>query len=142
MIRTTFIGLAMLALVAAGCGGDSDNDEPIQEGDTVTIEAKSALTFSPEAVAVLAGTTVTLVLDNTDASTEHDLEVQELEAIVVEGGADDHGHGDDGNVVAVHADAGKQASITFKAETPGTYRFVCTVPGHEDAGMFGELVVS
>lgn len=35
---------------------------------------------------------------------------------------------------------GGTRSVTFTA-TPGTYKFVCTVPGHEAAGMRGTLTV-
>lgn len=34
--------------------------------------------------------------------------------------------------------AGEAATATFRAG-PGTYRFVCTVPGHDGPGMRGEL---
>jgi uncharacterized cupredoxin-like copper-binding protein len=31
--------------------------------------------------------------------------------------------------------------VRFLADRPGTYRFLCTVPGHADAGMTGTLVI-
>lgn len=37
-------------------------------------------------------------------------------------------------------DAGEQEEIIFKAERPGTFKYVCTVPGHEQA-MFGTFIV-
>lgn len=36
---------------------------------------------------------------------------------------------------------GKTGSFTISLKE-GTYDFVCDVPGHEDAGMKGKLVVS
>lgn len=33
------------------------------------------------------------------------------------------------------------ASCVNRIERPGTYRIVCSVPGHEDAGMTGTLAV-
>lgn len=35
---------------------------------------------------------------------------------------------------------GAERSVTFTAE-PGTYHFVCTIPGHDQIGMHGVLVV-
>lgn len=38
--------------------------------------------------------------------------------------------------------AGSTTTVTVTPDSPGTYRFVCTVPGHAQAGMTGRLVVS
>jgi uncharacterized cupredoxin-like copper-binding protein len=37
--------------------------------------------------------------------------------------------------------AGEELSVTFETPGPGTYAFLCTFPGHYQAGMVGELVV-
>ncbi len=34
-----------------------------------------------------------------------------------------------------------EATTTFMAPTPGTYYYLCPVPGHAQAGMWGKLVV-
>ena len=39
------------------------------------------------------------------------------------------------------AGVGKEASMTFKAEKDGDYAYICTVPGHRQAGMEGKLIV-
>ena len=37
---------------------------------------------------------------------------------------------------------GKDGTSAFTAQLkPGTFKFVCTVPGHEEGGMFGDLTV-
>jgi nitrite reductase (NO-forming) len=36
---------------------------------------------------------------------------------------------------------GQTSSIRFVIDRPGTYRFLCTVPGHAEAGMTGTLIV-
>ena len=36
---------------------------------------------------------------------------------------------------------GQTQRIRFRIDEPGTYRIVCTMPGHADAGMAGTLVV-
>lgn len=43
--------------------------------------------------------------------------------------------------VQVDARPGQTIARTFIAPAPGTYRVVCTVPGHEQVGMVGSLVV-
>jgi plastocyanin len=37
---------------------------------------------------------------------------------------------------------GKRQTIAFLSLKKGTYNFYCSVPGHEDAGMKGKLIVS
>ena len=37
---------------------------------------------------------------------------------------------------------GKRQAIAFVSLEKGTYNFYCSVPGHEDAGMKGTLIVS
>src|SRR3546814_5192335 len=36
---------------------------------------------------------------------------------------------------------GSATTIVVRANKAGTFEYVCTVPGHEAAGMFGKLVV-
>lgn len=43
--------------------------------------------------------------------------------------------------VPVNASPGATATGTFTVPAPGVYEFVCTIPGHFEAGMFGFLYV-
>jgi Cu+-exporting ATPase len=43
--------------------------------------------------------------------------------------------------VDVPARPGQTATLRFRIDQPGTYRIICTVPGHAAAGMTGTLVV-
>ncbi len=36
---------------------------------------------------------------------------------------------------------GSEAVVTFKADKEGTYEYYCTIPGHRQAGMSGQLIV-
>jgi plastocyanin len=51
------------------------------------------------------------------------------------------------NIEQGEHELGKTATVTRRTTTllvrlkPGTYTFYCSVPGHEDAGMHGTLVV-
>jgi heme/copper-type cytochrome/quinol oxidase subunit 2 len=71
---------------------------------------------------VVAGRAVTLVLDNRGAETEHGLFVPAL-----------------GFRVQVNAGGIARKNTVFVK--PGTYEFICDLPGHRDAGMKGTLIV-
>jgi uncharacterized cupredoxin-like copper-binding protein len=46
-----------------------------------------------------------------------------------------------GGTMHVNVDPGESVQIQFTATEAGTYKFFCSVPGHEAAGMVGELTV-
>jgi len=37
---------------------------------------------------------------------------------------------------------GQSATLSVKFATPGKYTFICTVEGHQEAGMIGVLTVT
>src|SRR3977135_3296016 len=78
--------------------------------------------FSPATVWVAAGRTVTLVLDNSGAETEHGLFVPGLG-------------------FRLQAKAGEIARNSTVFVKPGEYKFICDLPGHQEAGMNGTLIV-
>jgi nitrite reductase (NO-forming) len=41
--------------------------------------------------------------------------------------------------VKIEAQAGRTGRGTFTIDTPGTYEFICSVPGHAAAGMVGTI---
>lgn len=60
-------------------------------------------------------------------------------------GDDQHIMSADGSVepeLHVYAAPGDTATVTFTPTVPGEYQFLCTVPGHAQAGMVGTLVVN
>ncbi len=100
------------------------NDSMISNHDHValiTVEA-SEYTFSPKLIHVKVGQQVTLVLHN-KGKQKHEFEVSNTD-------------------IEIHAEPGLIASATVSFSKPGTYRVVCDLPGHEEAGMVGEIVVS
>lgn len=78
--------------------------------------------LEPSTIRVNAGQPVRLILDNTQASTEHGLFIPALGT-------------------RLFARAGELASNTFTFDTPGEYEIVCDLPGHTEAGMRGKLIV-
>lgn len=76
--------------------------------------------FSPAELEVEVGETVNLVLVN-EGQLPHDLTIPALG-------------------FSIAAGPGATASGALTVDRPGTYTFVCTVPGHRAAGMIGSLV--
>ena len=132
-----YLLLAALVAALAGCGGDGDDGggaEATQAettadsgaaSQTLQIEAdpSGALRFTTESLQANAGE-VTIVMDN-PSSLPHNVAIQG-------GGVDEKGE---------IVEKGGQSEVSATLE-PGTYEFYCSVPGHEAAGMKGDLTVS
>jgi uncharacterized cupredoxin-like copper-binding protein len=78
--------------------------------------------FSPTEVTVSAGTTVNVVLVN-GGDLLHDLTIPALG-------------------FRVEALPGTRASASLTVTSPGRYEFICSVPGHREAGMEGVVIVT
>ena len=118
-------GLPLLVALLAGCGGGPATDigfssEPAAQ--QVEVAATDKVTWAPNRLEATAGD-VTFVVRN-PTSLQHNF--------VVEGNG----------VKAVSRTFKPNATVTLtlKDLKPGTYRYVCTVAGHE-ATMFGTLMV-
>jgi plastocyanin len=115
--------LAVTALFAVGvAGGVLAADRAIEaSAQHVTVTAE-AVRFVPDELRVRAGDWVSLSLVNEDP-VFHDLMVEGVEN------------------VDTPARPGQTSSIRFIMDEPGTYEFMCSVPGHAEAGMVGTLIV-
>ncbi|HEV8545132.1 MAG TPA: heavy metal translocating P-type ATPase [Candidatus Limnocylindrales bacterium] len=114
------IGVAAVSLAIAG--GVLAADRVIDAGATQVAVTARDVRFSPADVRVQAGDVVVVRFTNADP-VFHDWEVEGL-----------------ANVDAA-ARPGQTQQIRFRIETSGTYRIVCTVAGHAEAGMVGTLTV-
>ncbi|MDQ6867854.1 MAG: cupredoxin domain-containing protein [Pseudomonadota bacterium] len=85
--------------------------------------ASTEFKFIPATVRVIAGRSVTLVLDNSQAETEHGINLPAFGFYLM-------------------ARVGQVTRKTFIFDKPGEYEFVCDLPGHQEAGMKGKLIVS
>ncbi len=93
---------------------------------TVQVVA-SDFTFEPRELMLRAGEPTRLEFRN-EGAVEHVLIVKTLN------GATDAVH--------LHAQPGETDAATVRLDGPGRYVVVCTIPGHQEIGMIGELVVT
>jgi len=93
---------------------------------TVHVRAVDTLRFEPTEIAVQAGVPTRIELENLGA-VEHSLVVKTPDG--------------DRDWVHLHAAGGVTAAATYQLNEPGRYQILCTIPGHREAGMIGELVV-
>jgi Cu+-exporting ATPase len=112
------VALASLGIAGGVMAADRAIDASAQQVRIVATE----LRFEPDEVHIRSGGWVVITLVNEDP-VFHDL--------MVEGLAN----------VDVGARPGQTAKIRVRIDRPGTYEFVCRVPGHAEAGMVGTLVV-
>ena len=91
--------------------------------EIVATDEAGQFRFSPDRIEVAPGQQVTVRVVNRGASA-HDFAVPDL------------------GVETGLIDPGQEKTVTFTAPSkPGEYRFICTVPGHEQLGMHGVLAV-
>ena len=88
----------------------------------ITIKVGNRVWFEPSSIVVRAGAPVELTLRN-EGQIPHDF-------VLAEGVA---------QPVKIVATDGQTTSGTFTLDRPGTYTFICSVPGHEAGGMKGTI---
>jgi plastocyanin len=99
----------------------------VDDAPKATLVVKSGeFKFEPKQLTMSAGVPTRIELDN-EGVIDHAL------IVVAPDGKGDWIH--------LHAMAKASDSGTFKIDHPGTYPVLCTVAGHTEAGMVGELVV-
>lgn len=113
-----------------GAGAHTHATKPLAAVDaapksTVTVTS-GEFSFAPKVVELRAGEPTRIELVN-QGKVEH--------ALVV---AEPSGKGD---WIHLHAAPGATDGETFEIDVPGRYKLLCTVAGHTEAGMVGELVV-
>ena len=106
----------------AGRRADPDEEsQPAIEGARSITVVASDMRFDPTQITADAGADVNLTLRNDDEIV-HDLTIPALG-------------------VRVTAQPGETATVGVPLDEAGTYAFFCSIPGHEQAGMRGTLVV-
>jgi uncharacterized cupredoxin-like copper-binding protein len=130
--------VALLAAVVALAGIGSAIAAAAARADAPVEISIRYSRFSPSSVAVPAGRPVTFVLANDDP-IDHEWIVGD------EGVHDRHRTGTEPVHVSrpteVTVPAGEVRTTTVTFAAPGSYRFICHLPGHEAYGMVGTVVV-
>lgn len=93
-------------------GPDSNPDIKVKSGDTVTIHIKNpSKSFHAFGVVVDVSNPSSILWNSAVATPDNPLK------------------------------PGKSGDVTFVAGAPGTYHYICTVPGHAELGMQGKFIV-
>lgn len=141
-----FVLFSLMMVAVAGCGSNSTDTVEVP---TIMVKAEG-FRFTPDEIVVKVGQEVRLTVDDGDALV-HDFSIAKIPLVgemrVLDG--PDSGDHDMSNMggeeetldVHIAVDPGGASRIVFTPAEAGTYRFICTVEGHEEAGMVGTLVV-
>lgn len=156
-MRTVFFALlAGLALLLTACGGGGGGSGTTSGGGAAatTIEISSDgenLAYDKTTLTVTSGAQVTIKFNNTSAVQQHNWVLVKggedvATKIATDGLAAGAGTGylpaDQSNIIAHSAllNGGESGEVVFTAPAPGTYLYICTVPGHYPL-MQGTLTV-
>ena len=95
--------------------------------------------YGPAQVTVAAGVPVTFVLRNDDP-IDHEWIVGDAATHERHRTGTEPVHGSRPTEVSIPAGSSRETTVRF--DTPGTYLYICHLPGHEAYGMVGTLVVT
>jgi uncharacterized cupredoxin-like copper-binding protein len=115
VVTVIVVAGAVLAVTAG------DEDGPGSSGDATRV-SMTEFAFDPAPIALASGPTARLEVVN-DGAVPHDLVVGEL------------GKG------TPDLEPGASMVLDLSDQPPGTYRVVCDLPGHTEAGMVTELTL-
>ena len=137
MILRVMFGFVLILLLSA-CAATQPSTE-------INVEATD-FAYSPLSITIPAGQPVTLVLKNS-GNVEHDFVIDRINVTDIEstdsGSAEHHQMGHESEYdLHFFAKAEETATVRFTALEPGTYEIFCSVEGHKEAGMIGELIVA
>lgn len=128
---TLLLALAAFSLLLVACGGSES------EATTLSFDGLDTFTFIPDTASANAESLVEVTLNNEGAlehtwalvSADTDLAtVRDADALA--------------GVTTGAVPPGESKTISFTAPAAGTYRYVCTIPGHAPAGMVGTMTVN
>jgi len=138
MLQRIFF-ILVCAILLTACAGASQ-----QAVTEITVEATD-FTYDPVSITVPAGQPVTLTLKNT-GKVEHDFVIDKIKVANVEasdsGPAAHHQMNQPEYDLHFFAKARETAVLQFTAMEPGEYEIFCSIEGHKEAGMIGELIVA
>jgi uncharacterized cupredoxin-like copper-binding protein len=95
--------------------------------------------YGPNTLTVAAGTPITILLKNTDP-IDHEWIVGDAATHERHRTGTEPVHASRPTEVTIPAGQSRETTVTFNQ--PGTYLYICHLPGHEAYGMVGTLVVT
>lgn len=126
-VAITLASGLVVAVALAACGGGGTGASPAAGSQPpaggaadVTVTA-TEFAFDPDALNFATGSSTTVELTN-GGTVEHDFTIDALD-------------------VKIYANVGETATGTVGPVEAGTYEFYCSIPGHREAGMVGEITV-
>lgn len=135
LLKKIFVVL-FLAVFLSACGGGSS---PTKVTITMT-----EFGFEPNSITASAGFPVELTLVN-EGAIEHDFVIEVIPVTDVSSSntGEHHMATEEHSEYDLHTSTstGETSTLIFTPTEPGTYQIICSVPGHKDAGMTGELIV-
>lgn len=145
----TALALALTGLLLNACAGVdyiADSEARVKAADWSRMQNASVVmqeySYQPETLRFKAGVPYKLELLNSGKSKHYFTAPEFFKAIAsrkVQSNAD-------GEVKAPYFSAlevypGRSLDLYFIAVTPGRYKLHCTIPGHEEQGMHGSIVI-
>ncbi|MFM8944983.1 MAG: multicopper oxidase domain-containing protein, partial [Actinomycetota bacterium] len=122
--NTAIVGVALLALLGAACGGDASAEEGGGSGPVAIEVMLSEFAISPSTITAPADTPIDFSIMNLGTAA-HTFAVETP----------------DGQVVSPEIAAGATGTLSVPGLAAGDYRVLCTVVGHADLGMVGSLSI-
>jgi uncharacterized cupredoxin-like copper-binding protein len=135
--RLALVGGIALSLGLAGIAAAWARP-PALDDRTVAIEIHYSH-FSPGVVTVPLGVPIRFVIVNTDP-IDHEWIVGDAAVHARHRTGTEPIHGSRPTEVSIPAGSTRETTVRF--DTPGTYLYICHLPGHEAYGMVGTLVVT
>ena len=136
LVSVIALAVSFVALVVATNEGGRGGAVASGPATSLTIEA-SEFAFDPDSSTIVADTDTEVALDNV-GSTEHNWTVLALDERITS-----ESEFDESLVEAeVGPAAGGETSTGSINLAAGSYQVICTISGHFEAGMAGELVAS
>jgi plastocyanin len=106
---------------------NSDSSEDVQKVEIIV----DSYSFKPDTITVEAGKPVEITLRSVASMISHNFTIDDPES---------------GLYVVQEVKGGRDATVTFTLEKPGTYKFYCSKKNifgsHEKKGMVGTIVVN
>lgn len=143
MKKSLIVLLLGLSFIAAACTGATSD---VASGPHEVTLVATDIAYDQERIAVTAGQPVVLTLHN-EGVLEHDFSIMHIQAEMaaadpMEEDGHDMGHMEEQPELHTSAMPGMSNTFTFTPTEAGEYTYFCSVPGHQEAGMTGTLVVA